>query len=440
MAHPEAVRNAVKPEALGALPDSSGSKNSLIPAFLLKDSAGGMLLIIAAAAAIIWANSPAAAQYFELRDTRVGYEPWLLNLSLNGWAADGLLAVFFFIVGLELKREIVLGELRNFRTAIVPITAAVGGVIAPIIIYFVIVGGQRDLQTGWAIPTATDIAFAVSVLALVGSHLPRALRLFLLTLAVVDDLFAIGIIAIFYTDQIAFVPLAVAIAIIAFYGLIAQLFREQFLRHRILAWVVLLPLGVVAWAFMHASGIHATIAGVLLGFVIPVLHRKGSAFAASTPGLAEDLEHRLMPLSSLIAVPIFAFFSAGVAIGGVTGFGDALAAPLSLAIILALLFGKPIGVLTATLIINKVARVRLDPTLRWLDLTGVSLLAAIGFTVSLLIAELSFEPGDTNSDYAKIAILTASMIAALCAGLLLSLRNRRYKSGKVGEVQEIAAT
>ena len=421
--HSDSTTNRSDPAPGHVVRDSTS-----IVKFLQKDSAGGILLILAAVAALVWANSPWSSSYLALRDARVGYEPWHLNLSLNGWAADGLLAVFFFIVGLELKRELVSGELRKVRTAIVPVAAAVGGVIAPVLIYFAIVGGQRELQAGWAIPTATDIAFAVSVLALVGSHLPRSLRLFLLTLAVVDDLFAIGIIAIFYTDHISVTPLLIALGVIAIYGIVAQLFRDQFLRHKWAAWVVLLPLGVTAWGFMHASGIHATIAGVLLGFTIPVLHRPNALPISSGPGLAEALEHRFKPLSALIAVPVFAFFSAGVLIGGLTGLGEALTAPVSLAIILALLVGKPVGILAAALLVNKVGRVRLDPSLRWVDLAGVSLLAAIGFTVSLLIAELSFDADSPASDYAKISVLTASVLAAALAATILGIRNHRYKN------------
>ncbi|MGO2139478.1 MAG: Na+/H+ antiporter NhaA [Leucobacter sp.] len=428
MARPAPQTSAESINDLGLASAQRDSPRVSLFTYLQKDSVGGLALILAAALALLWANSPWASSYFVLRDTRIGYEPWHLNLTLNGWAADGLLAVFFFIVGLELKRELVSGELKRIQTAIVPIAAAIGGVAAPVIIYLLISNGQRELQTGWAIPTATDIAFAVAVLALVGSHLPRALRLFLLTLAVVDDLFAIGIIAIFYTDRISVIPLVVSLGIVGVYAVVAQRYRSQFVRNKWAAWVVLLPIGAVAWAFMHASGIHATIAGVLLGFAIPVLHRSGKLPNDSEPGLAEVLEHRFKPLSALIAVPLFAFFSAGVAIGGFAGLEQALTSPVSLAIVFALLIGKPFGILAAILFVTKIARVRLDPSLRWIDLAGVSLLAAIGFTVSLLIAELSFDADSAASDYAKIAILVASIIAASFAATLLGIRNRRYKT------------
>src|SRR5690606_34500183 len=208
-----------------------------------------ILLVVAAAIAIVWANSPGSEFYFALRDLQIGYEPWHLNLTLGTWAADGLLAVFFFLVGLELRREVVAGDLRHLGTAIVPITAAVGGVIVPALIYTTVVWEQESLREGWAIPTATDIAFAVAVLALVGSHLPSPLRVFLLTLAVVDDLIAILIIAVFYTSEIDVLMLVIAVAVVAVYGLLAQRYRTFFRERAFAAWLILLPLGFTAWAF-----------------------------------------------------------------------------------------------------------------------------------------------------------------------------------------------
>ena len=396
---------------------------------LRNEAVGGLLLAGAAIIALVWANSPAAGSYFALRDFEIGYEPWHLRLSLGAWAADGLLAIFFFLVGLELKREFVSGDLRRFRTAIMPIAAATGGVVVPAIIFAVIVRQYPELLRGWAIPTATDIAFAVAVLAIVGSHLPPALRIFLLTLAVVDDLIAISIIAVFYSDHIAVVPLVLAFATIALYGLIAQRYRKFFGLHSGTAWFILLPIGAVAWALMHASGIHATIAGVLLGFTIPVLHRRADRVAdRHQPGLAEKFEHRFRPLSAGFAVPLFAFFAAGVAVGGAEGIAEAATHPLTFAIIAALVVGKPLGIVTTTWVMTKALRAPLDPTIRWIDMVGIGLLAGIGFTVSLLVAELSFDQGSPAHDIAKVAILTASVIAALLASILLGIRNRRYRA------------
>ncbi len=394
---------------------------------LRKEAIGGLLLVFMAAVALVWANSPWSESYFALRDFRIGYAPWHLELSVGGWAADGLLAIFFFLVGLELKREFVAGDLRRFSTAIVPIAAAMGGVAVPALIYLAVVGQDPALRQGWAIPTATDIAFAVAVLALIGSHLPSQLRIFLLTLAVVDDLIAIGIIALVYTDAIEMVPLLLSLAMIAVYGAIAQAWRRFFSRRAAAAWLILLPLGMVAWALMHASGIHSTIAGVLLGFTIPVLQRRGDRDAGD-PGLAEQFEHRFRPLSAGFAVPVFAFFSAGVAIGGVDGFASALADPLTIAIIAALVLGKPVGILATTWLVSRAARQRLDPSLAWVDLAGVGLLAGIGFTVSLLVAELSFIAGSPSYNHAKVAILSASIVAALLASSVLIVRNRRYRA------------
>ena len=409
-------------------PTSSRAESARVGEILRKETVGGLLLVIGAALALLWANSPWAEGYFALRDVEFGYEPWHLRLTLGQWAADGLLAVFFFLVGLELKREFVAGDLRRFSTAVVPVVAALGGVAVPALIYVAVTSGTPGAAGGWAIPTATDIAFAVAVLAIIGSHLPSALRIFLLTLAVVDDLVAIAIIAVFYTDTIQTLPLLLALATIAVYGAIAQRYRRFFRLRPSAAWFILLPLGFVAWALVHASGVHATIAGVLLGFTIPVLHHRKDRRDDSGPGLAEVFEHRFRPISSGVAVPVFAFLSAGVAIGGADGFVSALGDPVVLGIILGLVVGKPLGITAATWIVTRVRRITLDPSLRWIDIIGVGLLAGIGFTVSLLVAELSFSLDDPHHDQAKVAILTASVGAALLASVLLGLRNRRYRA------------
>lgn len=385
---------------------------------------GGILLVVFAAAALVWANSPWAAGYFWLRDLEVGYEPWHLKLTLGAWAADGLLAVFFFLVGLELKREMVIGGLRRFSTAIVPVVAAAGGVAVPAAIYLGVVSGSPEMSRGWAIPTATDIAFAVAVLALIGSHLPGALRIFLLTLAVMDDLIAITIIAIFYTETIAIAALLGALVAVAIYGTIAQRYRQFFRLRPAAAWLVLLPVGIIAWALLHASGVHATIAGVLLGFTIPVRPAAGESGMRS--GLAEVFEHRFRPLSAGIAVPVFAFFSTGVAVGGVEGFRSALGDPVLIGIVLGLFVGKPIGITFATWLVTRFRQINLDPSLSWVDIVGVGVLAGIGFTVSLLVTDLSFVVGSHHHDHAKVAILTASLTAALAGSTILGIRNRHY--------------
>lgn len=404
---------------------------------LRKEAVGGILLVITAAAALIWANSPASAGYFALRDFRFGYEPWHLELSLGAWAADGLLAIFFFLVGLELKKEFVAGDLRSINRAVVPVAAAVGGVAVPALVFVVVNVASPETLSGWAIPTATDIAFAVAVLAIVGSHLPAALRIFLLTLAVVDDLMAISIIAIFYSDKVDPGPLLWALLPLAIYTVLAQKFSRFFKMKPAAAWLILLPLGAVVWALVHAGGIHATVAGVLLGFAVPVIRSQASGGPAAGPGLSEVFEHRFRPLSAGFAVPVFAFFSAGVAVGGWEGLGSALADAVTIGIILGLVVGKPIGIVGVTWLLTKFTKVRLDPSLRWIDLTGVALLAGIGFTVSLLIADLSFAEAPATNDHAKVGILTASLLAAVLASIILRARNKRYRRIEADEAADL---
>ena len=398
-----------------------------ISEILRLETVGGALLLVATAAALIWANSPAADGYFALRDLKIGYEPWHLQLSLGHWASDGLLAIFFFIAGLELKREFVSGELRNVSKAVVPVAAAVGGVAVPAVVYTLLNLGQgAESLRGWAIPTATDIAFALAVLAVINTHLPAALRTFLLTLAVVDDLLAIGIIAFFYSSGLQPVLLLAALVPLGLFTLLVQ--------KRVRSWYLLLPLAAATWALVHASGIHATVAGVLLGFAVPVLASRKRGEPG--PGMAESLEHRLRPLSAGFAVPVFAFFSAGVALGGFDGFRSALADPVALGIVAALVAGKTVGVFGTTFLVTKTTRAKLDDGLAWIDVAGLALLAGVGFTVSLLIAELSFGAGSAHDDHAKVAILTGSLVAALLATVVLRLRNRHYRTVEEAEQRD----
>ncbi|WP_104103555.1 Na+/H+ antiporter NhaA [Arthrobacter sp. 08Y14] len=430
---PQSPGSKTSADRPGVLSRGSYSEKVRIGEILRKETVGGMLLVAAALIAIVWANSPLSDSYFALRDFEIGYEPWHLQLSLGAWAADGLLAVFFFLVGLELKREFVAGDLRNISKAIVPVAAAVGGVAVPAAIYAAINWGHPERLNGWAIPTATDIAFAVAVLAIIGSHLPSALRIFLLTLAVVDDLLAITIIAVFYTEDLEITPLLLAVAGLALYTFLAQKYRRFFGLKASAAWFILLPIGVVVWALVHASGIHATVAGVLLGFAVPVIRSQASGGPEAGPGLSEIFEHRFRPLSAGFAVPVFAFFSAGVAVGGWDGFMSSLTDPISLGIIAGLVLGKPIGILGTTWLLTKLTRAKLDTSFNWIDLFGVAVLAGIGFTVSLLVADLSFGHGTIPNDHAKVGILTASIVAALLASLVLTPRNRHYRAVEAEE-------
>jgi NhaA family Na+:H+ antiporter len=421
------TQNRRTPPRISVFGRGTYAESLRIGEILRKETVGGALLVAGAVIALIWANSPASESYFSLRDYRIGYEPWHLELTLGAWAADGLLAVFFFLVGLELKREFVAGDLRRFSTSIVPIAAAAGGVAIPAVIYALVNAASPETLRGWAIPTATDIAFAVAVLAIIGSHLPSALRIFLLTLAVVDDLIAISIIAVFYSSNIQTGPLLLALVPLAIYTFLAQKYRRFFGTKSAAAWVILLPLGIATWALVHASGIHATVAGVLLGFAVPVIRSKASGGPAAGPGLSEIFEHRFRPISAGIAVPVFAFFSAGVSVGGWDGLGSALTDPVAVGIILALVLGKPAGILGTTWVLTKATRASLDKSFKWVDVFGVSLLAGIGFTVSLLVAELSFGQGSLHDDHAKVGILAASLLAAALASIVLTTRNRQYR-------------
>ncbi|MCD4849767.1 Na+/H+ antiporter NhaA [Arthrobacter sp. AK01] len=397
-----------------------------ILSILRTETVGGALLLAATVVALIWANSPAADGYFALRDVKIGYEPLHLELSLGHWASDGLLAVFFFLAGLELKREFVAGELRKPARAVVPVAAAVGGVVVPALIFVLFNMGSPETLKGWAIPTATDIAFALAVLAVINTHLPAALRVFLLTLAVVDDLIAIGIIAFFYSTGLQPLMLLAALVPLALFTFLVQ--------KRIRSWYLLVPLALATWGFVHASGIHATVAGVLLGFAVPVLAsgKKGEP----SEGLAEHFEHRLRPFSAGFAVPVFAFFSAGVALGGLDGMGAALSDPVAVGIVAALVVGKAVGVFGTTFLVTKTTRASLDSSIAWIDLFGLALLAGIGFTVSLLIGELSFGTGSAHNDHAKVAILAGSLIAALLAAVVLRARNRRYRQVQAEEERD----
>ncbi|PQZ91110.1 Na+/H+ antiporter NhaA [Arthrobacter sp. MYb227] len=414
------------PKSRTILGRGSYAEHLRIGEILRKETVGGLVLIIGAVVAIIWANSSASNAYFALRDFTIGFEVAGidLNLSLGHWAADGLLAVFFFLVGLELKKEFVAGDLRDFKRAVVPVAAAFGGVLVPALIFVALnLSSGGETLRGWAIPTATDIAFAVAVLAVIGSNLPSPLRIFLLTLAVVDDLIAIVIIAFVFTDDLRPPYLLMALAPIALYTFLTHKWPKFFASKRWAPWLILLPLGIMTWALVFGSGIHATIAGVVLGFCVPVLRRD----EPEKPGLAEKFEHRFRPLSSGFCVPVFAFFAAGVAIGGADGIASALGDPVLWGIVLGLIFGKPLGIMGSTWLVTRSAKANLDPDVKWGDLFGVTLLAGIGFTVSLLVSELSFGLASPHYDHAKVAILMGSLAAAVLGSLWLIPRNRRYK-------------
>jgi NhaA family Na+:H+ antiporter len=278
--------------------------------------------------------------------------------------------------------------------------------------------GNGALQ-GWAVPIATDIAFALAVLAVISTHLPAALRTFLLTLAVVDDLLAIIVIAVFFTSDLSLVPLLLAAVTLGVFTVLVQ--------RRVRSWWLLLPLAASTWALVHASGVHATVAGVLLGFAVPVLRSQAAGGPEAGPGLAEHFEHRFRPISTGIAVPVFAFFSAGVALGGLSGLGQALRDPIAIGVIVGLVAGKSLGVFGATFAVARLTRASLDESLSWIDVFGLALLSGVGFTVSLLIGELAFGAGSEQDDIVKVGVLAGSLLAATLAAVVLRLRNRTYR-------------
>ncbi len=391
---------------------------------LREERVGGVLLLLGTVVALIWANAWPAA-YDAVSGAVVGPAALHLDLTLAQWATDGLLAVFFFVVGLELARELTVGELRRPATAVVPIAAAVGGMLVPAALYLAVnltaAGGE---PRGWAVPTATDIAFAVSVFALAGRGLPSALRAFLLTLAVVDDLLAIVVIGVVYTERVAFGPLALGLGAVVVFAVLARRALGPLGRW---APFVLIPLGVAAWAAVHASGVHATIAGVALGLVVPASPeasgRARRLAEVPTTSVAEDWEHRWRPWSAGFAVPVFAVFAAGVTLSaGVVA--DAVRDPVAQGVALGLVVGKPLGILGATWLVARFTRATLAPGVAWADVLGIGLVGGIGFTVSLLVGELAFGNGSPHDEHAVLAVLAASLCAAVLGAVALRLRAR----------------
>ncbi|OJY37736.1 Na+/H+ antiporter NhaA [Pseudonocardia sp. 73-21] len=376
--------------------------------YLRTETVGGVVLLVAAAIAVLWANSPFADAYRIMRETVVGPAALHLDLTLAQWATDGVLAVFFLVVGLELKRELVTGELSSARQALLPVAAALGGMIVPAGLALLVGGGAPGMEQAWAIPVATDIAFALGVLALAGSALPVTARVFLLGLAVADDLGAIAVIAIVFSSGLNLLALGVAAA--------GALLYWWLQRRRVRAWWIYVPLGVAVWIAVHDAGIHATVAGVLLGLLTRVRPDDDERFA---PALR--LEHRLQPWSAGVCVPVFALFAAGVPVGP-SALREVVGNPVPLAVIVGLLVGKVVGILGASWL-----AIRLTPACRprglgWRDMAAVSMLGGVGFTVSLLIAELSL----TGSvlDAAKAAVLIASAVASLLGAAMLVRRGR----------------
>ncbi len=424
----------------------------IITEFVRKESFGGILLFLTAFLAMLVANSPFAEEYFSFWKTPFGlaFGEYTLTLDMTHWVNDGLMALFFLMVGLEIKRELLVGELSEIRKASFPVVAAIGGMVIPALIYILLNNGTPS-SDGFGVPMATDIAFALGVLMLLGERVPLQLKVFLVTLAVVDDLGAILVIAIFYSHGIDFFYLGLAGAVTVALGLMNYFGVKKLLPY--------LLLGVALWDFIHNSGIHATVAGVILAFTIPIRSKMSSfVFVQNIQNVAMHfceagactkqkilltksqqnalegiaraydevqnplvrLEHYLHPLSAYLIMPIFAFANAGVSLQGGIDFSID---NVFTGIFFGLLLGKPIGVFLLTFAADKLGIARKPDDLSWLDILGAGMIAGIGFTMSIFIASLAFEEGTIA--LAKATILIASLAAGVLGALFFLLQKNR---------------
>jgi NhaA family Na+:H+ antiporter len=377
--------------------------------FLRDEAAGGLVLLAATVVALVWANTPAREAYDSLWATnlRIGVGDIAIGEDLRHWVNDGLMALFFFVVGLEIKRELVAGELSDRRAAALPVLAAIGGVALPALLFTLIVGGGEGAR-GWAIPMATDIAFAVGVLALLGDRVSSGVKVVLLAIAVVDDIIAIAIIAVFYASDVQLGWLAAAGAGLALCVALrlAGVWRVT----------VYLPVGLFVWAATHESGVHATIAGVVLGLMTPTGRVRGRA-------VLESLEQRLHPLTSFVVVPLFALANAGVYLGG-GALVDAAASRVAWAVAVGLVVGKLIGIGFASVVADRSGVAALPPGVGRRDVIGIAALGGIGFTVSLFITSLAFD-SQVLQDEAKVGIFAGSILSALIGTSILRRPGRR---------------
>lgn len=415
--------------------------------FLEKEASGGILLLVFTAVALAWANSPFAESYLHLWHTKfaVGFSGLNLDYTLHHWINDGLMAIFFFVVGLEIKREFLVGELSSFKQASLPIMAAVGGMIFPALFYVFFNSGSDGIS-GWGIPMATDIAFAIGILALLGSRVPLTLKIFITALAIADDIGAVMVIAFFYTSQISFISLGYA-GVILILLVLANLSGVRNL-------LVYIILGFLLWLFFLSSGVHATVAGVLLAFTIPASSRiNTSQFLSNGKRLMDEFdkageegpdvlsnedrqsvvqnledncekimtplqrfEHALHPWVSFFIMPVFALANAGVTLGA--DFITALANPISEGIIVGLFFGKQIGIFIFTWLAVKLKIASMPSGISWKQIYSAGILAGVGFTMSLFIANLAF-PGNELLNISKVGILVASILSGVVGYIML---------------------
>lgn len=388
-----------------------------LASYLLEDEAvSGKFIIGATVLALVAANSALSTQYEAIWNTHlnIGIGNWSIDKDLRHWIDEALMALFFLVVGLELKRELVRGELRRFRTAALPFAAALGGMIIPATIYLAFNMGTKA-SNGWAIPMATDIAFAIGILALVGKAIPPSLRLFLLTLAIVDDIGALLVIALFYSQGINLSMLGVAVAVS-----IGLIILGRMRKLTMLLYIV----GCVAlWLAVNASGVHASIAGAIMGLLAPL-----ASFDMHNESIAERVEHAMIPVSTFLVVPLFAFANTGIVLS-LSSFNEAAAGTIATGIILGLVLGKVVGIVGASWLMIKLKYADLPSGARWNHMLGVGLLAGIGFTVSIFVTELAFEQ-EAFITISKLSIFIASAISG-CLGLLVLKHKKRPRYNEV---------
>ena len=379
--------------------------------FFKLEAASGLVLLIAAIIALFISNSIYSEIYFTTLEKYlfIGINSFGLKLSVHHWINDLLMAVFFFFVTLEIKREFIQGELSNIKKALLPIIGAVGGMVVPALFYIIINFGNSETINGWAIPSATDIAFSLGILSLLGSRVPTSLKIFLTALAIIDDLGAILIIAFFYTGDLSISYLSLILLSYLLLLVLNKFGTKQFTPY--------LLIGAFMWFFTYKSGIHATIAGVLLASTIP--HRiKDKDFS-----LLIKLEHAISPYVAFIIMPLFAFANAGVSLEGLTF--SSLLLPVPLGILLGLFFGKQLGVMLLSFFAVKFKIAQMPADSNWLTLYGVSVLTGIGFTMSLFVGNLAFIENTQYIDGVKIGVLAGSLLSTLFGYLILLLTSRR---------------
>jgi len=402
--------------------DTPMTNQQRLRAFLQSETTGGALLIGAALIGLLLANGPLSSAFQSIATTKIGIDALDLNMTIEKWTADALLAIFFFVIGCELKHELVVGTLSKPRQAVLPVAAALGGMAVPALLYVAISrSGAADAVNGWGIPMATDIAFALAVLAVLGRGLPSGVRTFLLTLAIVDDLGAILVIALFYSAGLSLEWIAVSALLLALFAL-AQ-------RQRITSPLIYAPLALAVWYAVHAAGIHATIAGVALGLLMRVKKDPGESDAPVDRATA-----RFHPISAVVAVPLFALFAAAVDLRSID-LGAVISSPILLGIFVGLVVGKPVGIILAARLATALGA-RLSPGVQWIDIALIGALAGIGFTVSLLISELAFT-NEASLSAAKLGVLIASIAAVVVSGALLAVRRGQRTSRYMNTVFDV---